>query len=497
MSLKRILSILLILILVLADVALAENYYAKTTESVTVYASASTSSKKLGTLSSGTWVYLSAEKKGWAKIELNGKVGYASASGIQKTTRSLYVKNGSATIYKTASSNSTRMEVVGYGTKLTASYEKNGFIYVKSGSSKGFVSASDVQTKDPNTLNKAVYAQASSAKIYSLPSTSSSSVATVNGTTKMTCTALYNNTWARVSVNGKVGYIKKSQLGTSKYSVPNTTVYVTAGSSVIYKDASSSSSKLTTLAFGSSLKAAAETSNGFTKVASGSKTGWIKSGDISTKNPNTLNKTVYIKAAGVKIYSLPSTSASSGSVSTSAALKCTAVYNDTWCRVTYSGKVGFVRKSEVSTRKLGSSTSSPASGKSIKADWFKSNIQSIFDRNDIATVTDVYTGISWRVKRKGGYNHADVEPLTAADTAAMQRACGNDFLTWARRPIWVSIGGKKYAASMNCKNHGECNIKDNNFDGHFCIHFTNSKTHGTNKVDSDHQAAIRTALARG
>ncbi|MBR7040501.1 MAG: SH3 domain-containing protein [Clostridia bacterium] len=496
MSFKRMLSVLLILILVLADVAMAENYFAKTTGSVTVYASASTSSKKLGTLKSGSWVFLSAEKNGWAKIELNGKVGYANASNIQKTTRAVYVKSGSATIYKTAGYGSTRMSVVGYGTKLTAKYVKNGFIYVSSGSGKGFIPSSDVQTKDPNTLNKTVYAQASSAKVYSLPSAGSDSF-TVSGTTQMTCTAVYNNTWARVTVNGKTGYIKKSLLGSGKYSVPNTTVYITAGSSVIYKDAGSSSDKLATLAYGSSLKAAAETSNGYTKVASGSKTGWIRSGDISTKNPNNLNKTVYIKAAGVKIYAYPTTSASSGTVSTSAALKCTSVYNDTWCRVTYSGKVGFVKKSEVSTKKLGSSTSSPASGKSVKVDWFKGNIQSVFDRNDIATVTDVYTGISWRVKRKGGYNHADVEPLTAADTAAMQRACGSDFLTWARRPIWVSIGGKKYAASMNCMNHGECNIKDNNFNGHFCIHFTNSRTHGSNKVDSDHQSAINTAYSRG
>ena len=496
MSFKRILSILLILILALADVALADNYYAKTTGSVTVYASASTSSKKLGTLSSGTWVYLSAEKNGWAKIELNGKVGYASASNIKKTTRAVYVKGESATIYKSDNSNSTRMQVVGYGTKLTASYVKNGFIYVNTGSGKGYVAASSVQTKDPNTLNKTVYIQAASGKVYALPNTSSDSM-TVKGTVKMTCTAVYNGTWARVSVNGKVGYVKKSLLGTSQYSVPDTVVYVTAGYSSVYKSADSSSSKLTTLAYGTKLKAASETSNGFTKVASGSNTGWIKSGDISTKNPNNLNKTVYIKAAGVKIYSLPSTSSSSGTVSTSAALKCTAVYNDTWCRVTYSGKVGFVKKSEVSTRKLGSSTSHAASGKSVSVDWFKSNIQSIFDRGDVATVTDVATGISWRVKRRGGYNHADVEPLTAADTAAMQRACGSDYLTWARRPIWVSIGGKKYAASMNCKNHGECNITDNNFNGHFCIHFTNSKTHGTGKVDPDHQAAIKTALARG
>ena len=361
MSLRRMLSVLLIVIFILADVALADNYFAKTTGSVTVYASAKTSSKKLGTLPGGTWVYLTAQKNGWSRIELNGKVGYASAASIKKTARAVYVKNASATIYKTTNINSTRMEIVGYGTKLNASYVKNGFIYVNSGSTKGYVPASSVQTKDPNTLNK----------------------------------------------------------------------------------------------------------------------------------------TVYIKTASCRIYSYPTTSASSFTVPTSAALKCTAVYNGTWCRVTYNGKVGFVKKSEVSTSKSVSTASSPVSGKSVSVDWFKGNIQSVFAVGNIATVTDVYTGISWKVKRRGGTNHADVEPLTAADTAAMQRACGNDFKTWARRPIWVSIGGKKYAASMNCMNHGECNIKDNNFDGHHCIHFTNSKTHSTNKVDPDHQAAIKIALAKG
>ena len=155
-------------------------------------------------------------------------------------------------------------------------------------------------------------------------------------------------------------------------------------------------------------------------------------------------------------------------------------------------------RSEISTTKGGtSSTATAASGKSVAADWFKSNIQSVFYKGRIATVTDVNTRISWKVKRKGGSNHADVEPLTAADTAAMKKACGSDFLTWHRRAIWVTLDGTKYAASMNCMAHGLCNITDNNFDGHFCIHFTNSKTHESNKVDADHQAAIRRALNAG
>ena len=48
---------------------------------------------------------------------------------------------------------------------------------------------------------------------------------------------------------------------------------------------------------------------------------------------------------------------------------------------------------------------------------------------------------------------------------------------------------------MNCMPHGSGSITDNNFNGHHCIHFTNSRTHGSNKVCSLHQAAIKKAAA--
>ena len=106
------------------------------------------------------------------------------------------------------------------------------------------------------------------------------------------------------------------------------------------------------------------------------------------------------------------------------------------------------------------------------------------------------TGLSWQVVRSGGTNHADVQPKTAQDTALMKKAYGGTW-SWNRRAIWVSIGGEKYAASMNGMPHGSDSIKDNDFDGHHCIHFTNSRTHGTNVVCALHQAAIRKALAAG
>lgn len=51
---------------------------------LTVYASASTRSKKLGTMKQGTVVTVHAYSKKWAYIELNGKYGYCQHSGLTK-----------------------------------------------------------------------------------------------------------------------------------------------------------------------------------------------------------------------------------------------------------------------------------------------------------------------------------------------------------------------------------------------------------------------------
>lgn len=119
--------------------------------------------------------------------------------------------------------------------------------------------------------------------------------------------------------------------------------------------------------------------------------------------------------------------------------------------------------------------------------WSKA--RHIYTRGSTATVTDVRTGLTFQVKRRGGTNHADSEPLKAADTAIMNRAYGSSW-SWTPRPILVSVHGRDIAASMNGMPHGGQFIYGNNFPGHFCIHFKNSRTHNTNSISSRHQAAV-------
>ncbi|MDL2225289.1 peptidoglycan-binding protein [Eubacteriales bacterium OttesenSCG-928-M02] len=110
------------------------------------------------------------------------------------------------------------------------------------------------------------------------------------------------------------------------------------------------------------------------------------------------------------------------------------------------------------------------------------------------TVIDVKTGISWRERRFGGVLHLDSEPITTADVAKLKQAYGGNW-SWNRRPVWVVYENNIWAASINGVPHMGYNIKDNNFDGHHCIHFYQSQVHASRKEDADHQACVEQAFA--
>ena len=130
-----------------------------------------------------------------------------------------------------------------------------------------------------------------------------------------------------------------------------------------------------------------------------------------------------------------------------------------------------------------------------KLDWAKGG-SSVIPQWTSFTIKDVSTGLTFQARRWSGYNHLDAEPLTAKDAEILKKIAGGSY-SWARRAILVKYNGQVYAASMNTMPHEEDSISGNNYDGHFCIHFSNSKTHGTNRKDAAHQNAVNRALNAG
>lgn len=127
--------------------------------------------------------------------------------------------------------------------------------------------------------------------------------------------------------------------------------------------------------------------------------------------------------------------------------------------------------------------------KVLNIDWFD-GMEQIFEKNVPVRVIDVDTLKSYFVQRSGGYNHADVEPLDDQNTQIFKSLYGD--WSWTRRAVWVQIGSNFYAASINGMPHG-FDLVENGMDGHTCIHFLNSKTHGSKKVDANHQACVQKA----
>ncbi|MGI6668448.1 MAG: peptidoglycan-binding domain-containing protein [Acetivibrionales bacterium] len=146
--------------------------------------------------------------------------------------------------------------------------------------------------------------------------------------------------------------------------------------------------------------------------------------------------------------------------------------------------------------------------------WY-GNVEKILARGDTATVYDIKTGKTFKIKRTYGTNHADCETLTKEDTAIM-KAIYNGTWSWERRPVIVIVDDVKIAACMTGYPHAGVDkyaanktvnsrsggygrgtnldaVKGNNMDGVFDIHFLGSKNHYNNKIDPKHQALVKEA----
>lgn len=137
-----------------------------------------------------------------------------------------------------------------------------------------------------------------------------------------------------------------------------------------------------------------------------------------------------------------------------------------------------------------------------KIDWYTGGIQQLWAKGANYKVYDVKTGIVWWAHRWSGAAHADIETLTAADTARLCQIYGVDDAQdiwddnlWHRRPCLVTIGNRTFACSLMGMPHNPDGdtIDNNNMTGQICMHFTNSKGHDSGKVDTNHQKAIQDA----
>ena len=168
--------------------------------------------------------------------------------------------------------------------------------------------------------------------------------------------------------------------------------------------------------------------------------------------------------------------------------------------LTADGVCGAITLAAIQKAYSGSSSATTTYNATVyKLDWsyMKSNATALgIAKGASIKLTDLTTGKSLNVHVQSTGNHIDAEPLTSADTTTLCEIYGvstPNAISYKRRPMMITTSAGQFLCSIYGQPHGAQDITNNGYEGQFCLHFVNSKTHGTNRVDEDHQNAINTA----
>ncbi len=145
---------------------------------------------------------------------------------------------------------------------------------------------------------------------------------------------------------------------------------------------------------------------------------------------------------------------------------------------------------------LGLGTTVRVTAANVVYEYWYSEVRAACRKYPYATVYDYQTGISWQVHMFSYGKHAEAEPLTANDTHKMEQACGGN--VWTPRPVWVIFAdGTIRMATTHSVPHEVQHIRDNDFEGHTCIHFprTDAQVTAIGPYATKHQRAVEQGWA--
>ena len=204
-----------------------------------VYASASTSAKKLGTLKAGQAVTVHAYTADWAYISLSGKYGFCALKGLQKKTGGAAeetpenpfdpgtavpatVTASSVTVYQSASSSAKKLGTLKKGAEVKLLKVSGNWAYIELNGNYGYCAASaltknselDSNPTDSSAMGSCTVVSAS-AKAYAKKSTSAANITLSMGDTLDFYG--YDSKWVQVKINGKTGYMLRSDLSPASY----------------------------------------------------------------------------------------------------------------------------------------------------------------------------------------------------------------------------------------------------------------------------------------
>lgn len=125
---------------------------------------------------------------------------------------------------------------------------------------------------------------------------------------------------------------------------------------------------------------------------------------------------------------------------------------------------------------------------SIDGDWFV-DVDPQMQLGVPYALTDIITGKSYNIVRVGGVNHAQVEVASRDDHETFLESFGGEY-NWSKRPVTVTIGTVRYAASIQGFPDGADSIDGNGMEGSCALYFSGSLSDISALPDIEHRTAI-------
>ena len=285
--------------------------YVNTSAGLNVRKGPSTSYSVITTLPKGTKVNVITTSGDWSKITSGSVTGYVSNKYLSSSSSSTGSSETSVTKYVNASVGlnvrkgpSTSYSVItklANGTQVTVKSTSNGWSKITSGSITGYVSSSYLTSSKPidndessNETSITKYVDASvGLNVRKGPGTSYSVITKLANGTQVTVKSTSNG-WSKITSGSITGYVSSSYLTSSKPTTEDEssneiseTKYVEASVGLnVRKGPGTNYSVITKLANGTQVTVKS-TSNGWSKITSGSVTGYVSSSYLTSKAPST------------------------------------------------------------------------------------------------------------------------------------------------------------------------------------------------------------------
>ena len=270
----------------------------------------------------------------------------------------VYVGSNTLPVYASASTSSKKLGTMSYGESMTlvALHSETWAQVRNSSGAVGYCKIEGLTIENPNSLNATIYVTETGAKLYAKPTTSATVLGTLKQNAKYTAVAMTpDKAWLRLKNGSSYGYLLTDYASTEEVDDPapgvTGTVYISANTLVAYSSPSTSSKSLGTMSYGESMLLLG-VDDGWAKIQNSSgAVGYCKYGGLTSVNPNSLNLSMYAQSSGVKLYAKPLTTATvRKTINQGDSVTVIAVTGDgAWARVNLgSGKYAYVQTKSIS-----------------------------------------------------------------------------------------------------------------------------------------------------